>query len=269
MAGGFRRRREAPPAPWRQPRRLAMHKGVAGSTSLSITHLWLREKLAIARRTVRQARRSPHRCPWQWPAPGNWRRRRPGRAGRRTGSSSGTFPVASAKTMSPSSGVNTGKIARAMPAAAITASRWHCACVRAASVATTQRVVLAPGSAYFSKGCAASAGQGCGRPEPPNSLPLQKARPRNAVYRHRNRANGVDGGQGAHGYARAFLARQADSLSEALPSPPRIPMPGPAATVAPKPAPAEPRRIPVLPTPRPYSSCRDKARGGPNLFLRR
>ena len=89
------------------------------------------------------------------------------------GSASGRAPVAPANTMSPSSGVCTGRSARAMPSCAMIASRRVCALVRAASVATTTSVVFSPGWPLAWK-ARASCGTEAGRPRPPNSLPRSK-----------------------------------------------------------------------------------------------
>ena len=95
------------------------------------------------------------------------------------GSLRGVFPVATLKTISPSKEEKTGKMARAMPAPAMLASRLHCLCVRAASVATTQSVVFArSGAANLKAGRDACPGHGCGEPRPPNSASLlERSRP--------------------------------------------------------------------------------------------
>src|SRR5437588_1908810 len=59
-------------------------------------------------------------------------------------------------------------MARDMPDCDITASRLACALVKIASVATTTRVVLAPGTLLMT-GCSICGENRSGRPRPPNS----------------------------------------------------------------------------------------------------
>ena len=77
------------------------------------------------------------------------------------------FPVETAKITSPSSGEKTGLIARAMPALAITATRFACGAVRIASVATMQGVVCARTWPFMRATSSATGGEGS--PCPPYS----------------------------------------------------------------------------------------------------
>ena len=126
--------------------------------------------------------------------------------------------------------------------AAMVASRLHCWWVRAASVATTQSVVLArSGRRKF---------EGRPRRMPGPWMRGAKAAELGSLLEGScPEMRGVCDGYGTDRVHRrqctdsnicAFGGRQAANRSDALPRPPRMSLPSPADTIAPRPAPAEP-----------------------------
>ena len=116
---------------------------------------------------------------------------------------SGRRPVAAANTVSPSSVVWTGWIARASPSCAITANCLACALVSVASVATIAMVVFSPGPPLATRDQRRRAAPSPESPWPPNSPfcsngAAQKCR----LGADGDAAAGVDRDQRADGVAR-------------------------------------------------------------------
>ena len=116
---------------------------------------------SLARRPRRAGVR-PHGPPA--PRRGRGNRRRPPRSGsaRCTSAARAARAVAAAKTTSPSMAAWTGRSARARPSCAMIATRFACALVRSASVATMAILVFC-GAAPFSFSASAPSGR-AGRP---------------------------------------------------------------------------------------------------------
>ena len=125
-----------------------------------------------------------------------------------TGLPSGRRPVAAANTVSPSSAVCAGWIARASPSCAITANCLACALVSVASVATMAIVVFSPGPP-LATGIEGRRRRHCHRKSEPAELAvlLERRRPELALVPDVDAAAGVDRDQRPDGVAAARHCR--------------------------------------------------------------